>query len=148
MVYDAIIRGSTGIFFFGGGLDLNNKDQPYGWNWSFWQSVLRPVVREIGRYSPIYQALGGPNVTASLRLTSNDTAVATLARSDSQDRFIFAANSKPFGRIAKFTVASCGGGPIYVLFEGSIARTIQCLEDRSFVDSFTPYQVHVYKMTG
>jgi hypothetical protein len=63
MTYAAIIRGARGINYFGGSLEqtLSDEDRPLGWNWRFWQRVLRPVVEEIGEHSPLYPALLAPN---------------------------------------------------------------------------------------
>src|SRR5207302_1775143 len=49
MTYEAIINGARGVNYFGGGIEstLNERDKPLGYNWTFWQRVLRPVLEEI-----------------------------------------------------------------------------------------------------
>ena len=50
MIYDAIINGARGIAFFGG----NNwhcwdrRDRAHDWNWTYWDSTLRPLIAELG----------------------------------------------------------------------------------------------------
>jgi hypothetical protein len=63
MTYAAIIHGARGINYFGGSLEqtLSDEDRPFGWNWRFWQRVLRPVLEEIGDRSPLYPALLVPD---------------------------------------------------------------------------------------
>ena len=40
---------------------MSDEDRASGWNWRFWQRVLRPVLEEIGDRSPLYPALLVPN---------------------------------------------------------------------------------------
>ena len=63
MTYEAIINGARGIIYFGGNLPqtLSERDKPYGWNWTYWDRVLRPVIEEIGDKSPLADALCAPN---------------------------------------------------------------------------------------
>ena len=55
MLYDAILNGARSIAFYGG----NNpncwtaSDSQYGWNWSFWNSVLKPLLGEINSLEPV-----------------------------------------------------------------------------------------------
>src|SRR5687768_14000568 len=63
MTYQAIINGSRGLLYFGGhiGVAMSPEDRELGWNWKFWNRVLRPVIEEIGSRSPLYPALTAPN---------------------------------------------------------------------------------------
>jgi hypothetical protein len=49
MAYQAIVNGARGLIFFGGHLTqiATPADAAAGWNWTFWQRVLRPVVEEL-----------------------------------------------------------------------------------------------------
>lgn len=49
MAYQAIVNGAHGLLFFGGHLTeiATPADATAGWNWTFWQRVLRPVVEEL-----------------------------------------------------------------------------------------------------
>src|SRR5439155_12605719 len=63
MTYEAIIHGARGVNYFGGGVasTLNDRDKQLGWNWTFWHSVLRPIIEEIGDNSPLHPALIAPD---------------------------------------------------------------------------------------
>ena len=63
MTYDAIINGARGLVYFGGGIQstLNERDKPLGYNWTFWDRVLRPVIEEVGDKSPLAAALCAPD---------------------------------------------------------------------------------------
>ena len=49
MAYQAIVNGARGLAFFGGHLtaDRAPADAQAGWNWTFWERVLRPLVEEL-----------------------------------------------------------------------------------------------------
>jgi hypothetical protein len=53
MSYDAIINGARGLVFFGGNVQkaMSPEDAALGWNWTFWNHVLRRVMDEIGNHS-------------------------------------------------------------------------------------------------
>src|SRR5205814_5693393 len=55
MAYHSIITGARGLIFFGPGLQptLNDGDKKLGWNWTFWQRVMRPLPEEIGEKRPL-----------------------------------------------------------------------------------------------
>ena len=62
MVYDAILNGARALAFYGG---QNPKcwgqlDAAGGWNWTYWERVLEPLVREISAASPLAPALEEP----------------------------------------------------------------------------------------
>jgi hypothetical protein len=59
MAYEAIINGARGLTYFGGGLPqtLNPRDQPLGFNWTYFDRVMRPLLEELGPRSPILPAL-------------------------------------------------------------------------------------------
>ncbi len=59
MAYEAIINGARGLTYFGGGLPqtLNDRDRPLGFNWTYFDRVMRPLLDEIGPKSPILPAL-------------------------------------------------------------------------------------------
>src|SRR5258706_5597515 len=73
MAYQAIINGARGLMFFGGNVaaTLNAQDAPLGWNWTFWNEVLKPVVQELGDHSLLAQALVAP--ASSLPITMTGT---------------------------------------------------------------------------
>ena len=46
MTYQAIIKGAKGLYFFNMLGNLDPKDQPYGWNWTFWRRVMKPLLAD------------------------------------------------------------------------------------------------------
>ena len=65
MTYEAIINGARGINYFGGGhrvaQTLNERDRQLGYNWTFWERILKPLLAEINEKSPLHEALLAPN---------------------------------------------------------------------------------------
>ena len=49
MAHQAIVAGARAVNFFGGHLTqvMTPRDAALGWNWTFWEQVLRPLVREL-----------------------------------------------------------------------------------------------------
>jgi hypothetical protein len=54
MAYQAIVNGARGLVFFGGHLTqvATPADAAAGWNWTFWERVLRPLVSELSSPRP------------------------------------------------------------------------------------------------
>src|SRR5678815_751012 len=77
MAYQAIVNGARGLMFFGGNIaaTLNAQDAPLGWNWTFWNDVLRPVIREVGDRSLLTGAW----------VTTNSALPITLSGTTSPD---------------------------------------------------------------
>jgi hypothetical protein len=69
MAYQAIANGARGLFFFGGHLTqvMRPVDAKTGWNWTFWELVLRPLLTELTSTAvrPALVAPAGPAVQAS-----------------------------------------------------------------------------------
>src|SRR3954447_25434558 len=59
MAYDAIVNGARSLAFYGGNIPgcWNATDRQYAWNWTFWASVLKPLVAELNAASAIAPAL-------------------------------------------------------------------------------------------
>jgi hypothetical protein len=143
MTYQAIINGARGLVYFGGSSPptLSERDQPYGWNWTYWERVLRPIVEEVGDKGPLATALCTAN--SKLRVKANSNAIELCARDVGRDVFVFACYREPqktvqvqFDGLPK----DANGGE--VLFESP--RKVD-LEAGSFNDWFAPFDVHVYK---
>ena len=145
MVYDAILNGARALAFYGG---QNPKcwgqlDAAGGWNWTYWERVLEPLVREISAASPLAPALRNPGTTREL--PTSDRSVRAISRR---------------GRNGELWVIAVRGGD-----EGSVDATIGGLpaapsasvyaENRSvpiaggaLVDTFGRWSVHVYRLTA
>ena len=84
MAYQAIVNGARGLNFFGGHLTqvATPADAAAGWNWTFWEEVLRPLVRELSS-DAIAPALVGANanVRSLLRPRASSWPRGRAARS-------------------------------------------------------------------
>ena len=142
MIYDAILNGARSIAFFGGNdPDCWNgtTDDAHAWNWTFWDTVLAGLVREIGALSPLAPALVNADTTRALAVTDPSTQAIARAGNDG-DVWVIAARS--------------GGGSLPVTISGVAATATTgsvYTEGRSvsvaggaFTDTFDRWAVHVY----
>jgi len=143
MVYQAIINGARGLMFFGGHLPqaMNDRDKAHGWNWTFWDRVLRPVIEEIGAKSPLYPALLAPDSTIPVKCNSAD--VEFCVREVGSEIFLLACKRGGGTRQVEFSglPRNTTGGKM--LFESP--RRVMVSNGR-FGDWFAPYEVHVYQL--
>ena len=147
MAYQAIIVGARGLMYFGGNIaaTLNAQDAPLGWNWTFWNAVLKPVVQEIGDHSPLASALVAPNST--LPITMSGTFAPDLEFCVREvPPYLFILASKREGATTNVTFS---GLPSWatngeVLYESP--RTVTATSGQ-FTDSFAPFDVHVYRFS-
>ncbi len=142
MTYEAIINGARGINYFGGGLPkgLDEEDTKLGWNWNFWNHVLKSVVSEIGTKSPLYPALVAP--VSKLPVAVKNADIEFCTREVGKDIFVLACK-----RGGKTAEVQFNGLPDHatggdVLFESP--RKVQ-IHNGKFTDWFGPYEVHVYR---
>jgi hypothetical protein len=144
MTYQAIINGARGITYFGGGITnaMNDRDRKLGWNWTFWDRVLRPVVEEIGTKSPLYPALVAPE--SPLVVKVNGDGVELCVRQAAGDIFLLACKREGPAVQATFSALpeTATGGD--VLFESPRKVAIKA---GKFSDWFGPFEVHVYRIT-
>ena len=86
MAYDAIINGARGLIFFGGGNRrcFTPADDPYSWNWTFWRTVLQPLLAELGPRTPLNRALLARRVPLRLRLSDPGTQVDVRSPRDGE----------------------------------------------------------------
>jgi hypothetical protein len=145
MTYEAIINGARGIVYFGGNLPqtLSERDKTYGWNWTYWDRVLRPVIEEIGDKSPLAAALCAPNSKLPVKAKSDN--IELCVREVGRDVYILACSRDPQKTSEmKFTGLPNEIGTGEVLYESP--RTVTA-KAGAFTDWFAPYEVHVYKFT-
>jgi hypothetical protein len=78
MAYQAIVHGARGLFFFGGNITqvMRPIDARTGWNWTFWQLVLKPLLLELTSPS-VQPALLAPESSAKVTASASDIDVAT-----------------------------------------------------------------------
>jgi hypothetical protein len=142
MVYDAILNGAKALTFYGGGSPgcFSGSDGTYGWNWTFWQSVLEPIVKQLSARSPLAPAL--VNTAGPLRVKSAraDTQVKVREGTSVDDIWVMAARSGTGTKKVIFT-----GLPSWV-HKGSVYtenRRVAAAKG-SFSDRFAQWDVHVY----
>ena len=147
MAYQALIDGARGLMFFGGNVaaTLTPQDALLGWNWTFWNSVLKPVVQQLGDHSPLAQALVVAN--SPLPVTINGATVPDLEFCVREvPPYLFILASKREGATVNVTFS---GLPSWtstgeVLFESPRVVTAQ---SGQFTDTFAPFDVHVYRFS-
>jgi hypothetical protein len=142
MAYDAIVNGAKALTFFGGTNAgcFSGSDGTYGWNWSFWQDVLEPLVKQLSSSSAIAPAL--VNAANAPQVTTGGSATETVVRQGTSvdDLWLIAARN--------------GAGTATVTFKGlprwthrggvyTENRTVMASRG-SFGDRFSQWDVHVY----
>lgn len=160
MAYQAIICGARGLMFFGGHLTQNSRpvDARAGWNWTFWEQALRPLLEELSStaVAPALVAGDGPRVAS----TAKDIDLAT--RRDGRFLYLLAARRGGAtsrvgftGLPRKLDGSALTGGQ--VLFEyvqeplpppiGAGRQTFRSVSvaNGGFRDWFGPHDVHVYR---
>ena len=156
MAYQAIVSGARGLIFFGGQLTqvMRPRDAQLGWNWTFWEQVLRPLVVELTSPS-VLPALTAPVAGAAVGASAAD--IELTARQSGATLHVIAVRRG--GSTSRVTI---GGLPRrltagQVLFEYTQDplpppirpdkeqfRFVQ-VANGSFKDWFGPHDVHVYR---
>jgi hypothetical protein len=143
MAYDAIVNGARALTFFGGNTQgcWSGTDAQYGWNWTFWQGVLKPLVQQLSATSAIAPALvnsaPGPHVT-----TNNPTTEVMAKQGTSvDDLWVIAARSGTGGTNVQFH-----GLPSWARRGSVYTENRSVTASRgSFTDQFNQWDVHVYR---
>jgi hypothetical protein len=144
MIYDAILNGARALAFYGG---QNPKcwgqlDAAGGWNWTYWERVLEPLVREIGAGSPLAAPLVSPGTTRVLT-TSNPTVQAISRRGRRGEVWVIAAASGEGTQPVTISGLPAWAVRADVYREGrSVAAA-----GGSLADNFDRWAVHVYRLT-
>ncbi|MDB6026051.1 MAG: hypothetical protein JWM68_2274 [Verrucomicrobiales bacterium] len=171
MTYQAIINGARGLLYFGGNIEIAQSaaDAKLGWNWRFWNRVLRPVIEEIGDKSPLNPALLVADsklpVLAAVKESSSgkapkETAIASpnrpftnnttnlfpiefCVREVGDEIFVLACNRENDSTLkvqfSGLPATSTGGD---MMFEEPRKVSIK---NGKFSDWFGPFEVHVYR---
>ncbi len=143
MTYQAIIDGARGLVYFGGNVRgcWNDNDAAYGWNWTFYDRVLRPVLDELRPGSPLHPALIAPNSTLPVRVEGS-AGVEYTVREVGDLIYILAAKREDGAAQVTFSGLPPDATGGEVLFEAG--RPVKA-EDGRFTDWFGPNEVHVYR---
>src|SRR5262249_55989350 len=102
MAYQAIANGARGLNFFGGHLTqvATPADAAAGWNWTFWERVLRPLVEELAS-DALRPALVGARARTAVR--ASVPAVELAARAEGTFLYIIAGRRGGTTSRVKFT---------------------------------------------
>ena len=156
MAYQAIASGARGLVFFGGHLTqiTRPRDAKAGWNWTFWDLVLRPLLAELTS-TAVGPALVAPNATATVTASAQD--VELVARQDAQFLYVIAVRRGAATTRVTFSGLPGTIGDGQVLFEytqdplpppiGAGRQTFRTVgvANGSFRDWFGPHDAHVYR---
>jgi hypothetical protein len=142
MAYDAIVNGARSLTFFGGNAPgcWSGTDAQYGWNWTFWQGVLKPIVQQLSATSPLAPALVNSAPAPHVTTSNPSTEVAVRQGTSADDIWVIAARSGTGGTHVQFQ-----GLPSWA-HRGSVyteSRSITASRG-GFSDQFNQWDVHVY----
>jgi hypothetical protein len=143
MAYDAILNGAKSLTFYGGNNApcFSGTDSQYGWNWSFWQSVLKPLIQQVSASSPIAPAL--VNGATTPKITTGPGMEAMLLQGTSpDDLWLIAARNGSGARYVRITGLPGWAHNASVYTENrTVTASHGMLRDR-----FAQWDVHVYHL--
>jgi hypothetical protein len=156
MAYQAIVNGAGGLVFFGGHLTEISppEDAAAGWNWTFWERVLRPVVAELA--SPeLAPALTAPAAQSAVRTSASGIELAVRRAGT----FLYVIAVRRSGGVGRVTFsglpATVSAGEVLFEYEQrplpppivadhQVFRRLE-VAGGSFSDWFALHDVHVYR---
>jgi hypothetical protein len=146
MTYQAIIAGARGLVFFGGDITkvMSPEDAKSGWNWTFWRTVLKPVVQELSSDS-VGPALVAP--PAPLNVKANAADVQFVARQAGGFLYLIVVRRSPSANgPVRFSGLPTGikFGAAMFEYDGKDFRTF-AVGRGSFTDPFAPHDARVYR---
>jgi hypothetical protein len=102
MAYQAVVAGARGLVFFGGHLTqiATPADAQAGWNWTFWDRVLEPLLAELTS-TAIQPALVAPDSKAAVTAAAKD--VQLVARADATHLYVIAVRRGATTSSVKFS---------------------------------------------
>ena len=142
MAYDAIVNGAQSLTFFGGNTQgcWSGTDAQYGWNWTFWQSVLKPLVVQLSATSQLAPALVNSAPAPHVTTDNPSTEVAVRQGTSVDDLWVIAARSGTGGTTVHFHGLPSWAHRASVYTEH---RNITASRG-AFADHFNQWDVHVY----
>ena len=144
MAYQAIVAGARGLSFFGGHLTpvLRPADAQSGWNWSFWETVLRPLVAELTSTAVAPALVAPPG-----RTVSADAADVVLAtRAAGGFLYLIAVRRGQGTSQVRFSglPAAVHAGEVLFEYANGAFRSVGVAAS-AFRDWFGPHDAHVYR---
>jgi hypothetical protein len=128
MAYEAIINGARGLCYFGGGLKqtLNERDKPLGFNWTYFDRIMRPLFDEIGPKSPILPALLAPDSQIKLTVSAQNPEKRALATKE-EEMHKNAAGPKQY--VQDVTSTNVSGIEFLVREAGDDVYVLACMKE-------------------
>ncbi len=145
MAYQAIVAGARGLAFFGGHLPqvMRPADAQSGWNWAFWERVLKPLVTELSS-TAVSPALLAPAANVTVTADAADIDLAT--RQSGGILYVIAVRRGSATSLITFSGLPAGIGAGEVLFEYAQNRFREVpVTGSTFQDWFGPHDSHVYR---
>jgi len=146
MSYQAIINDARGLLYFGGGYEacLNERDRALGWNWTYYDRVLKPVLDELRPGGPLYPALVAPDSKVPVTVEGAGDVEFTF-RETPGAHYLIASKREGSTVQVKFRGLPAWIREGQVLFEEP--RKVAVTSD-GFDDWFGPNEVHVYRFAN
>lgn len=143
MTYQSIIDGARGLVYFGGNVvkGMNARDRKLGWNWTFYDRVLKPVLNQLNPSGPLFPALVAPNSKLPIKLEGSRAVESCVRQADGYIYILAAKRQGPTVKV-QFSGLPAGVHEGDVLFEAPRKVTVA---DGKFTDWFAPHDVHVYR---
>ena len=145
MAYQAIINGARGLLFYGGDIaqTLSPTDVPLGWNWTFWNQVLKPVVQQLGDNSLLADALAATNSTMAITMSGTTAPdIEFCVREAAPYLYIIACKREGPTLQATFSGLPTNITTGDLLYESPRTVTVS---SGQFTDWFGPNEVHAYR---
>jgi hypothetical protein len=145
MAYQAIVAGARGLAFFGGHLAqvMRPADVDRGWNWAFWERVLKPLVTELSS-TAVGPALVAP--AANVTITASAADIDLTTRQAGGSLYVIAVRRGGATSQVTFSGLPAGIGGGEVLFEYAQSKFRQVtVTGTAFRDWFGPHDSHVYR---
>ena len=146
MSYQAIVAGARGLVFFGGDLVrvMRPADDAAGWNWTFWHTVLKPLVQELSS-TAVGPALLAPD--ASVTVKANKPGIELVARESGGFLYVIAVRRDPTanGRVRFSGLPSAiTSGQALFEYDDQQFRSVN-VDGGAFTDPFGPFDARVYR---
>jgi hypothetical protein len=145
MAYQAIVNGARGLAFFGGHLTqiARPADAQAGWNWTFWERVLRPLLEELTSDS-VAPALVAPD--ARRRVTASAKDVELVTREAGGFLYVIAVRRGSATSRVGFSglPARLTGGEVLFEYNDQAFRTVS-VANGGFRDWFGQHDARVYR---
>jgi hypothetical protein len=144
MAYQAIVAGARGLAFFGGHLTqvMRPADARAGWNWTFFEQVLKPLLQELSS-TAVAPALVAPTARAPVTASTKD--VELTARQSGGFLYVIAVRrGGPTSQVAFSGLPAVTGGQVLFEYVNREFRSV-AVRGGAFRDWLAPHDARVYR---